>query len=145
MKTIRIQAIDREDDGVRENEVLVSRIVGWYSRSQYYDNPKWTSYKGPTTFISIDSGVEYEIAESLESFTERMGTIVDASKIFEIDAPALDAAVMEDADEEIRWAESLYEDIQTSPDRAATISIIMKRFEQAQKEHCKDSHYGECL
>lgn len=32
MKTILIQAIDPADGLVRENEVLVSRIVGWYRR-----------------------------------------------------------------------------------------------------------------
>lgn len=77
MKTILIQAIGPRDRGVRENEVLVSRIVGWYQRDGYIDSPAWTSYKGPTTIISIDSGIEYEIAESLESFRNRLTAIVD--------------------------------------------------------------------
>lgn len=77
MKTIKIKAIGPRDRGVRENEVLVSRIVGWYQRDGYIDSPAWTSYKGPTTFISIDSGVEYEIAESMESFKSRLELLVD--------------------------------------------------------------------
>ncbi len=83
MKTIKIQAIDPDDNGVRQNEVMVSRIVGWYSRGWNYFNPKspdsegYSDYSGPITIVSLDSGAEYSIAESLESFRTRLRAIID--------------------------------------------------------------------
>lgn len=83
MKTILIKAIDPDDRGVRENQVLVSRIIGWYSRSQNFYSPfrpdsvAYSDYAGPITIVSIDSGVEYEIAESLENFRNRLRAIID--------------------------------------------------------------------
>ena len=130
--------------GVRQNEVLVSRIIGWYSRGIRYENRKWSSYVGPITIVSIDSGVEYDIAESMESFTRRMGEIVDASPIFEISAPANNPE-MAQVDNEIAMAENLYDVIRSSGDKAGCIKMILSRFEEAQKEHCKNSHFGECL
>lgn len=77
MKTIKIQAIDPDDQGVRENEILVSRIVGWYSRGRIVERPGNPILVTTTTLISLDSGAEYEIAESLESFRSRLTAIVD--------------------------------------------------------------------
>lgn len=150
MKIIKIQAIDPDDQGVRENEILVSRIVGWYTRGRIYSNSNWSNYKGPTTIISIDSGAEYEIAESLENFRERLRAIVDvpvygwtgfipAHQASDADVEAINAA-----NEEIRIAKALYDYIRTV-DRWHGTRAIIDRFQDLQKEHCKYRHHSECL
>lgn len=79
MKTIRIAAIDSDDGKVRQNEVLVSRIVGWYERELSTS----TGLAGPVTTISIDNRdsngypMEYHIAESMEDFRARLAKVVD--------------------------------------------------------------------
>ena len=76
MKTIRIAAIDSDDGKVRQNEVLVSRIVGWYER-------ELSGVVDPVTTISIDNRdsngypMEYHIAESMEDFRARLAKVVD--------------------------------------------------------------------
>lgn len=85
MKTIHIPAIDPNDGFVRDNEIFVSRIVGWYTRHRHYIqlpspgsiDAYWKGFEGSTTIISLDSGAEYEIAESQESFRDRLAAIID--------------------------------------------------------------------
>lgn len=150
MKTISIQAIDPGDGKTRNNEVLVSRIIGWYTRNRHYrETPAsaveayWEPFVGPTTIVSIDSGVEYEIAETIESFTKRISELVDASPIFEIADPP--AVRIPEIDAEIAMAERLYDEIRAIEDRATGVDAIVNRFDDLQKEHCRNSHYGECL
>lgn len=133
MKTILIQAIDPADRGARENEVLISRIIGWYSRDGYYDNPRWTSYKGPTTIISIDSGAEYEIAESMESFRGRISSLIDA-----------DESAINDTNAEMEWARTITEDVRQSSTPYDFMRLIKRRFAEYQREHCRKHHNSEC-
>lgn len=87
MKTISVKAINPIDGKTYINEILASRIVGWYTRDRYYIETAgsqreayWTSYQGATTIISIDSGAEYEIAESIVVFRQRLAGVLNGER-----------------------------------------------------------------
>lgn len=74
MKTIKVQAVDPNDGKIRENEIVVSRIVGWYQRDKGFTRISLDFYV-QTEFGWMNG--EYQIAESSESFSTRLAAITE--------------------------------------------------------------------
>lgn len=131
MKTISIQVIQPGGASTVPNEIIAEKVMGW----------RLTGYRKLT--VTMDSGQEYEVGGTAEDFKRRLKIALEVPAfdpgraVPEINVPEIDS--------EIAMAELLYETIQACDDRATGVDAIVNRFDELQKQHCKNSHFGECL